>query len=55
MDMSSSLLELHVAADVAAQVLDEPAGQRGKVQRIPRRPRVAMAGQEPTAEASSEG
>jgi hypothetical protein len=55
MDMSSSFLELHVAADVAAQVLDEPAGQRGKVQRIPRRPRVAMAGQEPTAEASSEG
>jgi hypothetical protein len=39
---------LHVVADAAAQVLGEPAGQRGKVQRIPRRPRVVIAGQEPT-------
>ena len=37
-----------VVADVEAQILDEPVEQRGKVQRIPRRPRVVIAGQEPT-------
>ena len=36
-----------VVADVEAQILDEPVEQRGKVQRIPRRPRVVIAGQEP--------
>ena len=34
---------LHVVADVAAQVLDEPVEQRREVQRIPRCPRVVVA------------
>ena len=35
---------LHVVAEDAAQVLDEPVEQRGEVQRIPRGPRVVVCG-----------
>ena len=33
---------LHVVAEVAAQVLDEPVEQRGERQRIPRRPVIVV-------------